>query len=189
MSGAMSRRKGSAAERAVVNYLRSNGWPHAERKGTGFPGADVAELGPGLELEVKNHARIELAAWVDQLTDAMAATDADMGAVIVKRAGTTNVADWWFVQPVRLSVEAADLAAGRQGKTWISWCKRFLADQLPVKYDELEQTALGYVPVLRYQRPGRDIADHYDITTVAHGVRLLRLAGWGDPIEPKETRP
>ncbi len=105
MSGRMSRTKGSVAERAVVTWLRDHGFPHCERKGTGFPGADVAELGPGLELEIKNHARLDLAAWVDQLTAAMDDTDADMGAVIVKRRGTTDVGQWYGVLPVHLLID------------------------------------------------------------------------------------
>ncbi|MEM9134310.1 MAG: hypothetical protein AAGE88_18320 [Actinomycetota bacterium] len=105
MTGRMSRNKGNRTEREVVTWLRNNGFPWAERKGTGLPGADVAELGPGLELEIKNHQRLEPAAWVDQLLAAMATTEAGMGAVIAKRRGTTNVGDWYGILPARLLIQ------------------------------------------------------------------------------------
>ncbi len=186
MSGAMSRRKGSTAERAVVNYLRDNGWPHAERKGTGFPGADVAELGPGLELEIKNHARLDLAGWVDQLTAAMYDTDADMGAVIVKRRGTTDVGQWYFVQPTHL---ADQLIRSARVTASAVYPGPFRASQLNGSLDPLVRHCEDneHTPIVVMERVGRARLEDYSITTVAHGARLLRQAGWGDPIEPKET--
>lgn len=100
----MSREKGYRAENDVARWLRTHGFPHAERRSSGTAGADIAELGPGLELEIKNTARFEPAAWVDQLLDAMHANDSTMGAVIAKRKGKTDVGEWYGILPVDLLV-------------------------------------------------------------------------------------
>lgn len=103
MSGSMSRRKGAGAERDVVNWLTANGFPHAERRLSGAPDdrGDITGI-PGLVLEVKNHARLELAAWTDQLTDELDNANTDIGALIVKRRGRTNPADWYAVMPAHI---------------------------------------------------------------------------------------
>lgn len=107
MTGASSRRRGAKAERDVVAWLNANGWPYAERRLAGRSGdtGDFAELGPGLVLDVKNRARMELAQWVDQLEHEMDNADAEMGALIVKRRGRADVGDWYGVLPMRLLAE------------------------------------------------------------------------------------
>ncbi len=60
--GSAPKRKGSAFERDVVAYLREHGFPDAERAyGAGRPEdiGDVVGI-PGVTVEVKNHARLEL---------------------------------------------------------------------------------------------------------------------------------
>lgn len=101
MSGAMSRRKGAVAERDVVAWLNANGFPNAERRGAGFEASDIIGI-PGVTLEIKNQAKLELAKWVDQLTDEMIADDNDIGAVVAKRRGQTDVGRWYAVMPVEV---------------------------------------------------------------------------------------
>jgi len=108
---AMSRRKGAGHERNLVTWLRTRGRPHIERRLAGGPGdrGDVTGW-PGVVVEAKNCARLELAVWVDQLEDEIDAASADTGAVIVKRRGTTDVGQHYAVMTVdrweRLMTEA-----------------------------------------------------------------------------------
>lgn len=63
-----SRTKGTAWETRIVHALRLAGFAGAERRalhGTGDRG-DIAGI-PGLVVEAKNHARTELAGWVDEV--------------------------------------------------------------------------------------------------------------------------
>lgn len=91
-----SKAKGSAAERAVVHYLRTAGFPHAERRlaGSAQDRGDVAGL-PGVVLEVKSCARTELAAWVDEALLERDNDGADFGIVVHKRRGKGGAADWY----------------------------------------------------------------------------------------------
>lgn len=80
-------RKGSQWERDVVAYLKSAGFPHAERAyGAGRPD-DVGDIDLGLPvvLECKNHGRLELAQWVDETEIERAQANAVFGVAVVKR--------------------------------------------------------------------------------------------------------
>lgn len=109
-----SKRKGTAAETAVVGYLRERGWPHAERRA--LAGArdrgDVAGIA-GCVLEVKSCARMEPAAWLDEAAAERANDGAAVGAVIAKRRGTSDPARWYALLTVE---QLADLliSAGYQ---------------------------------------------------------------------------
>ena len=96
-----ARRKGTAAETAVVRHLHLRGWPHAERRALhgNHDRGDIAGL-PGVVLEIKNTKTINLAGWVTELEDEITNDQADTGAVIIKRRGTTHVGDWYAVLPV-----------------------------------------------------------------------------------------
>ena len=93
-----SRAKGTAAETAVVGFLRDLAWPHAERRalhGNADTG-DIAGL-PGVVLEVKNAKRTELAAWLDELDAEIVNAHADTGVLVVKRRGHTNPGKWFAI--------------------------------------------------------------------------------------------
>ena len=91
-----SKRKGTAAESAVVQYLQAMGFTHAERRtlnGAKDRG-DIAGL-PGVVVEVKNCARQELAAWVAEAERERDNDSASLGAVWHKRRGKGHPADWF----------------------------------------------------------------------------------------------
>lgn len=106
-----AKQKGTAAETAVVRYLQDNGFIHAERRalhGTLDKG-DITGCGP-VVFEVKDHKTITLSAWLKELHDEIANAKANTGAVVAKRRGTTNPAEWYSIMPfeslVRLLKEA-----------------------------------------------------------------------------------
>ncbi len=110
MSGAASRRKGLDAERAFVRWLRtSGGQPYAERRGTGLSGGDVTGT-PGVTWEIKNHARLDLAGWVDQCEAARSAEGNSYGIVIAKRPRQSNPAAWYAILPAYQLVELLSAA-------------------------------------------------------------------------------
>ncbi|MFI0481720.1 hypothetical protein [Actinomadura sp. 9N215] len=90
------RAKGTAAETAIVTHLQRHGFPHAERRaGAGrLDRGDIAGI-VGVVIEVKAHARTELAAWVDETRRETVNGKADYGAVWHKRRGKGDPADWF----------------------------------------------------------------------------------------------
>jgi Holliday junction resolvase len=106
--GAMSKakQKGTAAETAVVKYLKEHGFPYAERRalhGTVDKG-DITGCGP-IVFEVKNHAKLDLAGWVKELEVEMDNATAATGSVIAKKRGTTDVGDWYAIMPTWVLVQ------------------------------------------------------------------------------------
>jgi hypothetical protein len=93
------KKKGTAAEVAVIAFLRANGFPRAERRalaGTQDRG-DVAGI-PGVVIEIKNHQTAQLAAWIDEaLRESGADTpDYELGVVWHKRARKGSPGDWYI---------------------------------------------------------------------------------------------
>lgn len=94
-----SKRKGTAWETAVVDYLRQAGHPHVERRA--LAGAsdrgDIAGI-PGVVIECKNAKAVTLAKWTDELTREKANDHATHAVLVVKRRGRP-VADAYAVMP------------------------------------------------------------------------------------------
>lgn len=103
MSGRSSKAKGYAGENAVVKWLRENGFPYAERRraGASKDTGDIVGVLPGLVIEVKNHIKMTLGPWVDQMRQEMSNfnTPAFSGVVLHKRRGTTDVGEWYATMP------------------------------------------------------------------------------------------
>lgn len=89
-----SKAKGSAWERAIVDYLRTVGWPFAERRlaGNVKDRGDIAGV-VGVVIEAKNAARIDLAGWIDEADLERANDNAWLGVVWHKRRGKASAAD------------------------------------------------------------------------------------------------
>jgi Holliday junction resolvase len=97
------KRKGNAAERAVVDYLKKHGYPQARRTQAGTRG-DIGDIDgvPGFAIEVKNHARLDLAGWVAQMLAEIDEKGVENGVVIAKKRGTSNPGDWYAITPLHL---------------------------------------------------------------------------------------
>lgn len=97
-----ARAKGTAAETAVVNYLRANGFPHAERRalaGSADRG-DIAGIA-GWAIEVKSGARLDIPGWLRETAkEADNVTGYGLLVVKPKGIGAANVGDWWAIQPL-----------------------------------------------------------------------------------------
>ncbi|MFE2384456.1 PDDEXK family nuclease [Streptomyces misionensis] len=86
--------KGSAWERAIVEHLRSAGWPFAERRlaGAAKDRGDIAGV-VGVVIEAKNTASRNLAGWIDETEVERNNDGAWLGVVWHKRTGKASAAD------------------------------------------------------------------------------------------------
>lgn len=95
-----SRRKGTSWESQIVAFLRDNGFPHVERRA--LAGArdrgDIAGI-PGVVIEGKSAARMDLAGWVAEAETERVNDGAAFGVVWAKRKGKTSAADGYVVLP------------------------------------------------------------------------------------------
>lgn len=97
-----SKKKGTAAETAVVHHARGHGFPWADRQPLrGNRDAGDITLAPGVIAEVKNHALPtghptpgQLDEWMRQTILEQNIAGADVGILIVKRRGTRDVGRW-----------------------------------------------------------------------------------------------
>lgn len=96
---------GTAAETAVVRYLRDNGFPMSERRAlhgttdlgdiTGIPGV-VIEVKAGDQTKGAGPGSKKAAAWIAQTETERANADAEIGILVVQRHHQ-NVRNWWAV--------------------------------------------------------------------------------------------
>ena len=106
MSARRPRDIGTATESAVVRYLRTAGFPHAERRAlrgtldagdiTGVIGV-VFECKGGMAAKTASDGLIQL--WLDETMRQVANAGADVGILVVQRAGIgeVNAGRWWAV--------------------------------------------------------------------------------------------
>jgi len=100
-----SRDKGTKFESQVVEFLRTHGFPYAERRALGGANdkGDITGCGP-IVVECKNAKAITLAAWCDELDVEMRNAGVEVGAVVIKRRGTTDVGRAYAVMPMDVFV-------------------------------------------------------------------------------------
>jgi hypothetical protein len=96
--------KGTAAETAVVNYLKKT-WDTVERRALAGS-ADKGDISgiANVCIEVKDHKKMVLSGWVKELEEEMKNAQALTGAVIHKKRGTLNVGEWYATMPVEVYV-------------------------------------------------------------------------------------
>jgi len=108
MTGATSRRKGNAAEVAVAKTLERYGYQaitsRNARGGTQL-GGDIVSDFPAV-IEVKNHAKIDLAGWWKQAVDQ---ADGQPAVIIHKRVKYTDPDDWWVTLDLKTLVRLLKL--------------------------------------------------------------------------------
>lgn len=103
MKPATAKAKGAATEAAVVAWMQANGAPYVERRhlNGSHDRGDITGL-PGVVVEVKSGARLDIAGWLEELAVEMRNADAVQGAVTVRPKGKPNPQDWFAVLPLPL---------------------------------------------------------------------------------------
>lgn len=99
MKPSTAKTKGRATEAALVDWLRSNGYPHAERRrltGTHDQG-DITGI-PGLCVEVKSGARPAIPQWLAELDAEIVNADAETGVLVIRPKGRPDPTEWWAIQ-------------------------------------------------------------------------------------------
>lgn len=88
-----ARAKGTRWESAIVEYLREVGATQVERRALGGANdkGDIAGI-PGVVIEAKAAARLELAAWVAEAREEAANASAPIGVVWHKKRGKASPA-------------------------------------------------------------------------------------------------
>ena len=101
-----SKRKGSQAERDVVAWLKTNGYKYADRRlaGATLDKGDISGV-PGVTIEIKNHAKMDLAGWLAELEVEIKNDNAWTGVVIHKRKGKGDVSEWYASMPAQVWLE------------------------------------------------------------------------------------
>lgn len=107
-----SKNVGTAAESAVVRFLAANGFPHAERRALrgSLDCGDVTGT-PGICWEVKGGTAARtasdglIAAWLVETDVERVNARADIGVLVVQRAGIgpANAGRWWAILPLEVS--------------------------------------------------------------------------------------
>lgn len=97
---------GTAAETAVVRYLRTAGWPHAERRALrGVQDAGDITGTPGLAWSIKagQYARDpsdkQIQEWLSEADKQHVAAGAAWFTLVTRRAGTAAAGRWWAWMP------------------------------------------------------------------------------------------
>lgn len=104
-------KKGSRWEAAVVAYLREHGAPYAERRvmGGSSDRGDVSGI-PGVVIEAKNAARVDLGAWVDEAELERANDRAELALVWHHRRGKASPGDGYVTMTGATLVKLLALA-------------------------------------------------------------------------------
>ena len=106
------RRKGTAAEAAVVAHLR-NWWPDAERRalhGSQDLGDVILPRNIDLTIEIKNQRTYNFPAWFKQMQDEQINAKTNRGLLIVKPngVGVSQIGNWWAVMSLDQAIELLD---------------------------------------------------------------------------------
>lgn len=154
---------GTRAETAVARYLAANGFPHAERRTLrGREDAGDITGTPGVCWEVKVRKQPpgddQIAGWMVDTEVERGNAGADFGVLIVRRPGysETRADRWWAYLPVRDLAAVFAFSAGQPRPT---------PAPLGIR---------GNFAYLAFM-PARML--------LGDAVRLLRAAGYGEPLE------
>ena len=100
---------GTSHETAIVNWFKANGWPYAARKtlkGSADQGdIQLSERVPFV-VEAKTAKattdKANISGWLKELEAEIIAAEAETGAIIMKKRGTTDVAEYVAIMPVKV---------------------------------------------------------------------------------------
>jgi hypothetical protein len=184
-----SKDKGTAAESAVAEYLRNHGWPWAERRALNGS-TDKGDITgtPGIVWEVKAARDIKMAEWMAETVVERVNARAEHGVLVIKPRGygTTRIGEWLAAMQhsdfTRLQ-DHSPFLGGQVGELVATYRQATLRSLLAgcrAQYPDR-------FAVLSLMPPGmsEDSDGWYRVTTLAEMTDMLRIGGWGTPLEPQ----
>ena len=107
--------KGATAERAVVAWLKQS-FPYVDRRlaGATLDKGDISGI-PGVTIEIKNHAKMNIGGWTTELETEMSNDKAWTGVVLHKRKGKSDVGQWYCTMPASIWLDLLKLALKGRG--------------------------------------------------------------------------
>src|SRR5271169_4802551 len=95
-----SKQRGTAFETLIVDWLKLNGFPYAERRAL-HGSKDLGDINiPGVTLELKNCKTMTLAAWLDEAKVEAANAGTEVYAVVHKRRGKGDPGEQYVTLPL-----------------------------------------------------------------------------------------
>lgn len=185
--------KGTSAETAVVQYLRVNGWPRAERRAlTGsMDKGDIANVW-GLAIEVKYaNAGMKIGPWLVETGIERINAGADHGILVVKPRGlgARRVGSWYAImshsdftllQHKAMPHGMQPLVEVRDGPATY-FTAATLHAQLAAGLAPMLLAGKEVLALLLRPRGGMDSQDSwYRVMCLDHMIRLLHAAGYED---------
>lgn len=193
------RQKGTEAESAVAEYLRTHGWPYAERRALNgsLDKGDITGI-PGLAVEVKYaNAGIRMGEWMSETGIERLNANADHGILVIKPSGMgmARVALWLavmvnadFLALWTKAVMAPEFTVVVVNDPPAGYSEKNLKWRLHAKIRELADPR--EVMALTLRPPGsKDNPDAwYRVMTLEQMTRLLHAAGYGDVTQTQDLQ-
>lgn len=185
------KQKGTAAESAVVSFLRTAGFPYAERLALqgGKDRGDITGI-PGVVIEVKACQEYSFNQWLREAAVERDNAGADFGFVAAKprMVGATRTGDWYglmyaheYMSLVQAAVKGADL------DEIAVWTKQMsghsistgIARNLRMAVEQQVEANCTHSCVRIAPKGVKDPSMYYVVTTLSQMSELLVLAGYG----------
>ena len=98
MKPSTAKAKGRETENAFVGFLQENGVTNAERRRlTGSKDQGDITGWPGVCVEVKSGAKLDIARWIRELDAEITNSQADIGFIAVRPKGKPDPREWFVV--------------------------------------------------------------------------------------------
>lgn len=173
--------KGTAAETAVVGYLREHGWPYAERRAlTGATDKGDVTGTPGLAWEVKAGTRIQMAQWVAEMLQERENAHAEHGVLVIKPRGRgVKSVDDWFAVMIESDFRSLCKKIDTYGSFYSPEPIYYMASRLGDQLHAARVAGPNPVLILRVRGEMQNPENWYRVMTLRTVVELLGQAGYG----------
>lgn len=184
------KQKGTAAESAVVSFLHTAGFIHAERLALSgaYDRGDITGV-PGIVFEVKACQEYSFNAWLGEARAERDNANADFGIVVAKprMVGTTRTGQWYalmYAYDYLVLIQAAVKGAGEQVRVWTKEMKgnsisTVIARELKSALADQISSDSTHSCVRIAPKGAKDPTLYYVVTTLEQVSDLLVRAGYG----------
>lgn len=189
------KRKGTAAESAVVSFLRTAGFPYAERLALqgGKDRGDITGV-PGIVFEVKAVQEYAFNSWLKESVVERDNAGADFGLVVAKPRllGPARTGQWYGLMYSYDYLALVSKASKESGKDIEIWKRDMsgasisthIARNLKLAQAHAEQAGTHHCCVLITPNGVKDPSMYYVVTTLSQMSDLLVDAGYGRRDDP-----